>query len=112
MGVRFFDYICTKIFIQTMRRVIMKCLAICALCFSVLLSASAQGVVDDPVADPRAVVVSDNARFTVLESRLVRMEWAADGKFEDRATLGVVNRKLPVPAYTVRKAGKKLTIKT
>ena len=40
------------------------------------------------------------------------MEWAADGQFEDRATLGVVNRKLPVPAYSVRKSGKKLTIKT
>ncbi len=74
--------------------------------------ASAQGAEDDPVADPSAVVVSGNARFTVLGSRLVRMEWAEDGRFEDRATLGVVNRNMPVPAYTVRRSGNKLTIRT
>lgn len=74
--------------------------------------ASAQGAEDDPVADPRAVVVSGNARFTVLGSRLVRMEWAENGRFEDRATLGVVNRNMPVPAYTVRRSGNKLTIRT
>lgn len=95
-----------------MRSVIMKDLAVCALCVVTAFSASAQSAGDDPVADSKAVVVSGNARFTVLESRLVRMEWAADGKFEDRATLGVVNRKLPVPAYTVKKSGKKLTIRT
>ena len=107
----FFEYICTVIFIQAMRSVIMKDLAVCALCVVTAFSASAQSAGDDPVADSKAVVVSGNARFTVLESRLVRMEWAADGKFEDRATLGVVNRKLPVPAYTVKKSGKKLEIK-
>ena len=95
-----------------MRSVIMKDLAVCALCVVTAFSASAQSAGDDPVADSKAVVVSGNARFTVLESRLVRMEWAADGKFEDRATLGVVNRKLPVPVYTVKRSGKKLTIKT
>ena len=40
------------------------------------------------------------------------MEWAADGKFEDRATLGIVNRKMPVPQFTVKRSGKKVTIKT
>ena len=67
---------------------------------------------DDPKADPKAVVIAGNARFTVLGSRLVRMEWAADGKFEDRATFGVVNRKMHVPQYTVKKSGKKVTIRT
>ncbi len=67
---------------------------------------------DDPVADPKAVVLAGNARFTVLGSRLVRMEWAEDGKFEDRATFGVVNRKMPVPQYTVKRSGKKVTIRT
>lgn len=81
----------------------MKGLAVCALFVLTVFSASAQSAGDDPVADSKAVVVSGNTRFTVLESRLVRMEWAADGKFEDRATLGVVNRKLPVPVYTVKK---------
>ena len=34
-----------------------------------------------PKANPQAEVVMGNARFTVLTPRLVRMEWAADGKF-------------------------------
>ena len=67
---------------------------------------------DNPVADPEAVVVSGNARFTLLTSRLVRMEWAEDGIFEDRATLAVVNRRLEVPEFKVRRSGKTLTIKT
>ena len=44
----------------------------------------------DPAASPEATVIFGNARFTVLTPRLVRMEWSADGKFEDRATLGIV----------------------
>ena len=67
---------------------------------------------NDPKADPKAVVVAGKARFTVLTSRLIRMEWAENGVFEDRATMGIVNRKTPVPAYTVRRSGKKVTIKT
>lgn len=75
-------------------------------------TAAAQTAEDNPVANPDAVVVSGNARFTVLGSRLLRMEWAENGRFEDRATLGVVNRNMPVPAYTARRSGKRLTIKT
>ena len=53
----------------------------------------------DPVADPKAIVTVGNARFTVLTPRLIRMEWAADGKFEDHASLVFLNRKLPVPKF-------------
>ena len=67
---------------------------------------------EDPKADDRAEVVFGNARFTVLTPRLVRMEWAEDGVFEDRATLGIVNRRLPVPQFKVSKSGKKLTLRT
>ena len=49
----------------------MKDLAVCVLCVVTAFSASAQSAGDDPVADSKAVVVSGNARFTVLESRLV-----------------------------------------
>ena len=52
---------------------------------------------DDPKADPRAVVVSGPARFTVLTPALIRMEWAADSAFEDHASLVFLNRRLPVP---------------
>ena len=68
----------------------------------------------NPVADPKAVVVLNHARFTVLTSQLIRMEWAADGKFEDHASLVFLNRHLPVPEYTqqLSNGGKTLTIKT
>src|SRR5580658_8052345 len=60
-----------------------------------------------PVADPKAVVTLGNARFTVLTSQLIRMEWAADGKFEDHASFVFLNRRLPVPRFTstVTKSG-------
>jgi alpha-glucosidase len=69
--------------------------------------------VTDPVADPKAVVVLGHARFTVLTPELVRMEWAADGKFEDHASFVFLNRRLPVPKFekTVT-GGQKLTIRT
>ena len=66
----------------------------------------------DPKASPEAVVVFENARFTVLTDRLVRMEWAEDGVFEDRASLAIVNRRLPVPKFSSRVKGGVLTIKT
>jgi len=60
---------------------------------------------DNPVADPKAVVMLGNARFTVLTPQLIRMEWSADGKFEDHASLVFINRRLPVPKFHVVKEG-------
>ena len=37
-----------------------------------------------PPADPAAMVGARHARFTVLTSRLLRLEFAADERFEDR----------------------------
>jgi alpha-glucosidase len=54
-----------------------------------------------PTADPKSVTVLRNARFTVLTPQLIRMEWAADGKFEDHASLVFLNRQLPVPKFAV-----------
>ncbi len=68
---------------------------------------------NDPVADPKAVVTLGHARFTVLTPELIRMEWAADGKFEDHASFVFINRRLPVPKYSREVSGNgKLTIKT
>jgi len=52
-----------------------------------------------PTADPKAIVMRGHARFTVLTPQLMRMEWAADGKFEDHASLVFLNRRLPVPNF-------------
>ena len=74
-----------------------------------LCGAAAQ---DNPVAAPEATVVKGNARFTVLTDRLIRMEWAADGQFQDNATLAIVNRNLPVPAFKTNDKNGVLEIKT
>ena len=54
----------------------------------------------NPVADPHALVTLNHARFTVLTPQMIRMEWAADGKFEDHASLVFINRRLPPPQFT------------
>jgi alpha-glucosidase len=87
-------------------------------CSAPAYSSAAHGAqampMDDPVADPRAVVVLGKARFTVLTPELIRLEWAEDGLFEDHASLVFINRRLPVPSFTqqVSGSGQKLTIKT
>jgi alpha-glucosidase len=70
--------------------------------------------ITDPVADPQAVVVVGKARFTVLTPELIRMEWAADGKFEDHASFVFINRKLPMPEFDRAESdhGHRFTIET
>ena len=67
--------------------------------------ASGAALPDNPVADPKAIVTLGNARFTVLTPQLIRMEWSADGKFEDHASFVFINRRLPVPEYEVTISG-------
>ena len=64
------------------------------------------------IADPAAVVTSGHARFTVLTPQLIRMEWSADGKFEDRPSLVFINRRLPVPKFEHKEFGHRLLIDT
>lgn len=68
--------------------------------------------IDNPVADPRAEVIVGKARFTVLTPEMIRMEWAADGKFENHASFVFINRRLPVPKFTKDQSGQKLTLRT
>jgi alpha-glucosidase (family GH31 glycosyl hydrolase) len=65
---------------------------------SVVHATEAEGLYN-PIADPRAIVEFGNARFTVLTPHLIRMEWSTNGKFEDRASLVFLNRRLPVPKF-------------
>ena len=74
------------------------------------LSKAASGY--DPVANPEAVVASGRARFTVLTPRMIRIQYSSREQFEDRATFAVVNRNLPVPAFTTREENGFLYIKT
>ena len=75
---------------------------------------NAPDTANDPVADPKAVVVFEHARFTVLTPQLIRMEWSPNDRFEDHASLVFINRRLPVPRFqkTVSEDKQKLTIKT
>lgn len=66
----------------------------------------------DPLADSAAMVVSGKVRFTVLTSRMIRIQYSNTSKFEDRATFAIVNRRLPVPEYTVEEEGLYLYIRT
>lgn len=66
----------------------------------------------NPKADPAAVVTSGNARFTVLTSRMIRIQYSQTAQFEDRATFAIVNRRLPVPEYTTETADGYLYIRT
>ncbi len=54
------------------------------------------------------------ARFTVLTPQMIRLEWASDGKFEDRASFVFLNRKLALVPFERAETehGHKLTIKT
>jgi alpha-glucosidase len=76
------------------------------------VAAAQAGEVTNPVADPKAVVTVGHARFTVLTPELIRMEWAADGKFEDHASFVFLNRRLPVPKFEQTRTADGLTLKT
>lgn len=54
-----------------------------------------------PIAHPDATVTRGDVRVTILTPRFVRLELSADGQFEDRASYAFVNRRTPVPQFTV-----------
>ncbi len=56
-----------------------------------------------PQPHPTALIVKDQARFTVLTARLIRLEWAENGRFEDRATFAFPSRYTDTPpAFSTR----------
>lgn len=65
-----------------------------------------------PVADRRAVVQGDTFRITVLADGLLRLEYAADGSFEDRASTFALHRDLPVPEFRLIETANRLEIVT
>ncbi|MBO4446946.1 MAG: DUF5110 domain-containing protein [Bacteroidales bacterium] len=80
--------------------------------FPALLLCTLLPAQNNPLANQEAMVVYENARFTVLTDRLIRMEWAEDGVFEDRASLAIINRNLPVPEFKSSLKNGTLTINT
>ena len=74
--------------------------------FAVLNSAALQY---DPKPNPGSVVEVGQARFTVLTSNLIRMEW---GGTNDAATFAFINRNLPTPQFSTSKDGDWTVIQT
>jgi alpha-glucosidase (family GH31 glycosyl hydrolase) len=90
----------------------MKTLLSGIVAFLTLFTAARAADVHVPVADSSAMVMSGEARFTVLTPRLLRLEWAPGGQFEDHASLVVLNRKLPVPRFRAEREGGVLFLHT
>ncbi len=65
-----------------------------------------------PVADSKSVVQGEKYRFTILTSRLIRLEYSENGCFEDRATQTVINRQFETVPFAVRKTEDVVTITT
>ena len=59
----------------------------------------------EPVGRPENTIQGDKYRFTLLTPCLIRMEYREDGKFEDRPTLVVWNRKFDPVDFRVEKKG-------
>jgi alpha-glucosidase (family GH31 glycosyl hydrolase) len=66
----------------------------------------------DPIAVPEAVVTVGLARFTVLTSRLIRLELDPSRTFEDRPSQAFWKRRLDVPEFTVEKSPTKFILQT
>ncbi len=82
---------------------------ICLLALSYTMRA---GEAWNPQANDEAVVTSGRMRFTVLTSRMIRIQYSSTSRFEDRATFAVVNRRLPVPRFTTQTEGGYLILET
>ena len=66
----------------------------------------------NPCANKAAMVYGDKYRFTILTSRLIRIEYDENGIFEDRATQTVINRLFDVPQFKVTEDEKGIRITT
>ncbi|MCI5649717.1 MAG: TIM-barrel domain-containing protein [Fusicatenibacter sp.] len=58
------------------------------------------------------VIQGEHYRITVLTESLLRLEYSADGVFEDRATQTVLNRDFPKVNYEVKETEEELQVRT
>lgn len=67
---------------------------------------------NESVADPKAIIKRDKVRFTLLTSRIIRMEYSATNSFLDVPSQVFLYRKQPVPRFEVVDSGDFLEIIT
>lgn len=65
-----------------------------------------------PLAHPANLVIGPAYRITVLNTGLLRLEYAASGEFEDRASQAVVNRAFPPCEFALTETDDLLEIST
>jgi alpha-glucosidase (family GH31 glycosyl hydrolase) len=65
-----------------------------------------------PTASAQAVVSGPNVRFTVISSRMLRMEYSPSNEFEDHASQTFWFREQPVPGFTVERSPERIEIHT
>lgn len=65
-----------------------------------------------PVAQAGAVIIASHVRFTILTSRLIRLEYSPSDTFEDRPSQVVWFRHQPVPAFSHEEVNGRLTLTT
>ena len=66
----------------------------------------------DPIASAEAVVSLGDVRFTVMTSRLIRLEYSKDGHFEDRPSQAFWYRRQPAPPFRKSIGDKLIEIET
>lgn len=66
----------------------------------------------EPKADEAVIVKVGNARFTIITSQLIRIEYSNNMDFEDRASQVFWYRKQPVPQFKLVSSGSKTEIIT
>ena len=64
------------------------------------------------ISDQSSYITGKKYRFTVLSPRLIRLEYNAEGVFEDRATSIVINRAFPKVQYSVTESDTLIQIDT
>lgn len=65
-----------------------------------------------PRARKKNILTTGNARFTLLSDRMLRLEWAEDGQFEDLATLAVCDRRTPAVPHSAGESDGSLVVRT
>ena len=76
-------------------------LSVLVLTFTALFYFSLSSATFQPNADPRAVVLAGNARFTVLTPYILRLEYSVTHQWQDAATFAINFRLQPVPPFKV-----------
>ena len=65
-----------------------------------------------PTCRPEAVVQGEHFRITVLTESLLRLEYSAAGRFEDRATQTVLSRDFAPVHFSVEQRPDELLLRT